>query len=100
MRGDALEVAQHVEMERARLYAFRATFTQPRQMTIRGGELRGSQLRFFFDERARDLDVIIDEDAERELEVVDNALVEGCELRRSFLRELILVLDLLGSELH
>ena len=77
VRVDALEVAQDVEMERARLYAFRATFTQSRQMTVRTGELRGSELRFFLDERARDLDVIVDEDAEREPEVVDNALVES-----------------------
>ena len=97
VRVDALEVAQDVEMERARLYAFRAAFTQPRQMTVRTGELRGSELRFFLDERARDLDVIVDEDAEREPEVVDNALVEVREFRRSFLRELILVLDLLDG---
>ena len=42
MRVDALEIAQHVEMERARLYAFRSTFAQPRQMAVRTGEFRGS----------------------------------------------------------
>jgi hypothetical protein len=49
-------------------------------MTVRTGQLRGSQLRLFLDERPRDLDVVIDEDAEGELEVVDDALVEGREL--------------------
>src|SRR5260370_5016683 len=87
-------------MKRACLYAFRSPLAQSRKMTVRTGELGGSQLRLFLDEGARDLDVIIDEDAEGELEVVDNALVEGRELRRSFLRELILVLDLLDGELH
>lgn len=89
-----LQLAQHIEMERARLDAFRSTFAQPSEMTVRKRELRGSELRLFLDERARDLDVTIKEDAEGELEVVDNAFVEGRELRRSFLRELIPVLDL------
>ncbi len=87
MRVDALEIAQHVEMERVRLYAFRSTFAQPRQMAVRTGEFRGSDFPLFADERASDLDVFIDEDAEGKLEVVCNALVEGRELRRSFLRE-------------
>ena len=49
MRVDALEVTQHIEMERACLYAFRSTFAQPRQMTVCTGELRGSELRIFLD---------------------------------------------------
>jgi len=47
MRVDALEVAQHIEMERTRLDAFRSTFAQPREMTLRKRELRGSELRIF-----------------------------------------------------
>ena len=47
MRVDALEVAQHVEMERTRLYTFRSTFAQPRQMTVRTGEFCGSTFRLF-----------------------------------------------------
>jgi hypothetical protein len=84
MRVDALEVAQHIEMERARIYAFRSAFAQPRQMTVCTRELRGSELRLFLDERTSDLDVVIDEDAEGELEVVNNAIVEGGELPRPY----------------
>ncbi len=72
MGVDALEVAQHVEMERARLDAFRPAVAQTRQMTVRTGEFRGSDLRLLADERASDLHVIIDEDTEGELEIIHN----------------------------
>jgi hypothetical protein len=75
MRVDALEVAQHAEMERAGLYAFRVAFAQPRQMTIGAGELGGSDLRLFADQRACNPDVVVDEDAEGKLEVVHDELV-------------------------
>ena len=47
MRMDALEVAQHVEMQRRRLQALRPAFAQPLEMPVGGFKLGAAQLGLF-----------------------------------------------------
>ena len=64
MRINALEVAQDVEMQRARLDACGQPFAQPGKMVFGRGALGFADRGFFLDQLAGDLDVAGDEHAE------------------------------------
>src|SRR6185437_8763904 len=100
MRVDAFQVAQDVEMKRARLDALGAALAQAREMIVGGDALGLAHRHLLLDEPARDLGVARDEDAERELEVIGDAAMEGLELGRALAREFELAPDLLRRQLH
>src|ERR1700675_548114 len=100
MRVDTLEIAQNIEMEGTRLYAFRPPVAQPGQMAFRVPKLGDTQLCIFLDQRASNTHVLINENTKGKFQVFNNALVKHREFSRSLFRELVLVLDLLAGQLH
>src|SRR5713101_8716288 len=94
VRVDALQVTQHVEVQRTRLDALRASFTKPSEMIFRGGARRFANLNLLPEELASDADIARHEDAERELQIVDNASMNAmarCPLCSSRLSRVISV---------
>ena len=100
MRVDTFEIAQNIEMEGTRLYAFGPPVAQPGQMAFRVPKLGDTQLSLFLDQRASDTHVLINENTKGKFQVFNNALVKHREFSRSLPRELVLVLDLLVGQLH
>src|ERR1700722_483120 len=69
-------------------------------MAFRVPKLGETQLGLFLDQRASDTHVLVSENTKGKFQVFNNALVKHREFSRSFLRELVLVLDLLAGQLH
>ena len=69
-------------------------------MTFSTGELGASQLGLLFNQRAGNLNILVEENAECQLQIFNYALVEGFEFIRPLFGEFIFVLDLLRGELH
>jgi hypothetical protein len=83
MRMDSLQVAKHVQMQRARLDTLRSSLAQPGQMMVGGGKLRAPQRGLLGKELTGVVDVPGHERAERKSQALENALVEGGELFRA-----------------
>src|ERR1700751_465665 len=97
---DTFEIAQDIEMEGTRLYTFGPPIAQPGQMAFSVLMLGDTYLGLLLDQRASDTHVLVDEYTKGELQVFNDALVKHPEFSRSFLRELVLALDLLARQLH
>src|ERR1017187_6172868 len=87
-------------MQRARFDALGAPVAQASEMAFGRREFGGAQRGFFGYQLSRNFDIAGHEDAESQLEVVEDFLMEGLQFCRTFLRENDLALDLLCREFH
>src|SRR5688500_4031332 len=100
MAVDALEVADDVEMDGARLDRFGPAAAQPREMALGRVLLEQPRRGLLRVEPARQRDVAGREHIEREPHRVLDARVEGADLGEALRRERVALADLLGGQLH
>jgi hypothetical protein len=100
MRVDALQVADDIEVDGARLDAFGAALAQAGEMTIRGFELAAAHVRLGEQKTPSQRHVAAGEDVEGEAHVVHHLTMETLQLGRAFGREGVALLDLLAGKFH
>ena len=97
MGVDALQVAQHVEMQRARLQAVGAAVAQAFQMALGGLLLHAAHLDLHFHHLLGELEVAGDEDGLGDAQVVDRQMEELLQLFVAVLGEFQPERSLLGD---
>ena len=100
MGMDPLQIAQHVEVQRAGLDGFGPARPQPFQMAVRGRPLQIAEPGLFHDQAAGDFDLAGQEDAEAELHMLDHPVMQSGDLGLALSRKAQPVLDLLRRQLH
>ncbi len=82
---DPFQIAQDVQIEGIRFDRFRRSLAQARQITLGRREFLLPQLRFCRDQLAGDVHIARHEDSDRELQAVDDLLMEFDEIRLALL---------------
>ena len=82
VRMDALQVAQDVEVQGARVDALRAAGAQAREMVLRRVALGLADGHLLVDQSARDADVTGHEDPKRHLQIGEHPAVQRLDLRQ------------------
>ena len=100
VRVDALEIAQNVQIERVRLDGLRRPLAQARQIPLGGRELALPQLCFCRDQLTSNVQIARHEDSDRELQIVDDLLMEFDEIGLALLGKGDAAPDLLGRKVH
>ncbi len=87
MRVDALQVTQHVEVQRTGLKTFEKTAAQPLQMPLGRALLHMTHVYLYLDEMARKVGIARDEYGLGDAQIIDGEIEKALQLLIAFLGE-------------